>query len=268
MRPKLHSNCSQPPAAFRAAFGSERQCRRFLFGKKWPNGFECPRCHHRTALERQGGRKWVCARKGCPHWESPTVGTIAESIKKPLRLWFWGLWLYTHARGGMTASRLQEELGLGSYQTAWTWCHKFRAAIQNHPQWASAFQALDATLLVEEEASRPSEIHGWRGEQKESLAKLCTSLRRSPQISEFHTWLISLNAGRSSAKHGRAYWAERQLWVRCPSPGRRWAAFNNLLSSPPVPYWRLVGRAAPQIALKTKVADMAPPPDQKSRGAS
>jgi transcription elongation factor Elf1 len=31
---------------FQRKFGTERQCREHLFGKRWPRGFACPRCGH------------------------------------------------------------------------------------------------------------------------------------------------------------------------------------------------------------------------------
>lgn len=267
-RSKMDQQRPHPPTAFKAAFGSERQCRRFLFRKKWPNGFECPKCNYGTALERQGGRKWVCGRKGCTYRESPAAGTIVESIKKPLRLWFWGLWLYTHALDGMTASRLQEELGLGSYQTAWTWCHKFRAAIQNHPGWLSALEPLDAPFLGDEERDDCLGIHGWRDKQHGGLTRFRDSLCHSPQITAFRSWLIRLNVGRSSAKHDRAYWAEHQLWMRHPSPRRRWAMIGCLLPGPSVPYWQLVRRVSPQLPLRAEAVEAMPPPGKKNGGPS
>lgn len=230
------------PTAFHRAFGTERQCRRFLFQKKWTNGFRCPRCQHRRALERLGGRKWVCGRRGCTYWESPTTGTIAESIKKPLRLWFWGLWLYTHARGGMTASRLKEELGLGSYQTAWTWCHKYRAAIEANPEWASALYEQAPRTPGHQITERPMGLHGWRGRQGGLIAKFGPNHPRSNRLAVFASWLLALNEGRVSAKHGQAYWIEYLFWLQIPSGKTRWASMTDRLACPAIPYWRLVGR--------------------------
>lgn len=258
----------QQLAAFRSAFGTERQCRRFLFRQKWPRGFECPKCHHRGAMEREGGLRWVCRRRGCSYWESPTVGTIAESIKKPLRLWFWGLWLYIHAHGGMTASRLQAELELGSYQTAWTWCHKFRAAIQSHSDWVSTFESLNARLPENREALNSFGIHGWRGGRKGWLTGLFAPLPPSPQLSAFHVWLLRLNVGRSSAKHCRAYWAEHRFWESNPSAKRRWTEMSNLLGSSSVPYWRLVRRKAPKIALVSRTGGRAAPLAGQNHGGA
>lgn len=238
---------TQQPAAFRSAFGTERQCRRFLFRTKWPNGFQCPRCLHRGALERDGGRRWVCAAKGCPYGESPTKGTIVESIKKPLRLWFWGLWLYVHSPRGITAARMQEELGFKSYQTAWTWCHKFRAAIQDDPGLGSAVASIGKSLKRDGLLSPGT--HGWSGGAKGLLASLGSIARRSG----FRSWILSLNSGRTSAKHGKAYVAEHEFWRAFTSPEKRWRSIRSHLAKAPTPYWQLVRRVGPKIALALDV---------------
>ncbi len=58
-----------------------------------------------------------------------TVGTIFESSRMPLRLWFRAMWLVTHQKAGVSALGLQRTLGLGSYRTAWVCLHKLRRAM-------------------------------------------------------------------------------------------------------------------------------------------
>ena len=52
-----------------------------------------------------------------------------ERTRKPLRTWFQAIWLVTSQKHGTNALVLQRVLGLGSYQTAWTWLHKLRRAM-------------------------------------------------------------------------------------------------------------------------------------------
>jgi len=42
------------------------------------------------------------------------------------RPWFQAAWYLTNQKHGVSALGLQRVLGLRSYQTAWTWLHKFR----------------------------------------------------------------------------------------------------------------------------------------------
>jgi transposase-like protein len=44
-------------------------------------------------------------------------------------MWFLAMWFVTSQKNGVSALGLQRELGLGSYETAWTWLHKLRRAM-------------------------------------------------------------------------------------------------------------------------------------------
>jgi len=113
-------------AEFEARFGSEEACREYVFRMRWPGGFVCPRC--------QGRRGWLTKRHlvmcpACGYQCSLTAGTIFEGSRKALRTWFRALWAVTTPKTGASAMTLKRVLGLGSYQTAWTWLHKLRRAM-------------------------------------------------------------------------------------------------------------------------------------------
>jgi transposase-like protein len=44
-------------------------------------------------------------------------------------MWFQAMWWVTSQKTGASAAGLQGVLGLGSYETAWTWLHKLRRAM-------------------------------------------------------------------------------------------------------------------------------------------
>ena len=67
--------------------------------------------------------------KDCGYQSSLRAGTIFEGSHKPLGLWFRAMWYLTGAKNGASAVTIQRVLGLGSYQTAWTWLHKLRRAM-------------------------------------------------------------------------------------------------------------------------------------------
>ena len=52
-----------------------------------------------------------------------------DETRKPLKLWFHAMWSITSQKSGASALGLRRALGLGSYQTAWTWLHKLRRAM-------------------------------------------------------------------------------------------------------------------------------------------
>lgn len=60
---------------------------------------------------------------------SITAGTIFQDTRTPLPVWFRAMWWVTAQKNGASALGLQKILGLKSYETAWTWLHKFRRAM-------------------------------------------------------------------------------------------------------------------------------------------
>jgi transposase-like protein len=107
-------------------FATEAKCSACLARLRWPEGFVCPGC---------GGTKaWLTARQqmrcaACQRQTSVTAGTLFEGTRKPLRVWFQAAWYVTSQKYGGSALGLQRVLGLGSYQTAWSWLHKMRRAM-------------------------------------------------------------------------------------------------------------------------------------------
>jgi transposase-like protein len=65
----------------------------------------------------------------CGYQSSVTAGTIFQGTRKPLTVWFRAMWAVTSQKNGASAIGLQRVLGLGSYETAWTWLHKLRRAM-------------------------------------------------------------------------------------------------------------------------------------------
>lgn len=116
------------PRQFRRRFRTERDCLRYLIKRKWPDGFRCPRCGHDQAYLITSRRKYQCKR--CLHQTTVTANTIFHKTRKPLRDWFWAIYLVATRTTGSSARQIQYDLGL-SYPTAWSWCHKIRKAMED-----------------------------------------------------------------------------------------------------------------------------------------
>jgi transposase-like protein len=69
----------------------------------------------------------MCA--ACGKHISVIAGTIFERTRTPLPIWFRAIWWMVTQKNGASALGLQRVLGLGSYETAWTWLHKIRCAM-------------------------------------------------------------------------------------------------------------------------------------------
>ena len=104
-------------------FRTEQDCIDYLKQIRWPNGFECPVCGSLRSWNKSKGRI-ECI--DCHSETTVTNGTIFHKSTKPLLLWFRALWWIVAQKNGVSAKGLQKILGLGNYQTAWTWLHKFR----------------------------------------------------------------------------------------------------------------------------------------------
>ena len=111
---------------FETRFPTQAACREYLFRVRWPTGFSCPRCGCRKAWPVREVL-WQCA--DCDYKASVTAGTIFQDTRKPLTLWFRVMWWVTSQKNGASALGLQRAVGLGSYETAWTWLHKLRRAM-------------------------------------------------------------------------------------------------------------------------------------------
>jgi hypothetical protein len=85
-------------------------------------------------------------------------------------MWFRAMWYVTSQKNGASALGLQRVLGLGSYETAWTWLHKLRRAmIRPDRDRLSGWVEVDETMV---------------GGLEEGVAVLLLSaqyLRRKPQ---------------------------------------------------------------------------------------
>lgn len=134
-------------------FSTDEACRDYLAQLRWPDGFVCPRCQGRRAWPASRGRV-ICG--DCRYQASATAGTIFQDTRKPLTLWFRAIWYVASQKNGASAANLQQVLGLGSYQTAWTWLHKLRRAmVRPGRDRLSGRVEVDETFIGGEEENQP-----------------------------------------------------------------------------------------------------------------
>jgi hypothetical protein len=112
---------------FLAFFPDEAACLAFLERLSWPDGFVCARCGRTGAPWRGSRRRLVC--RSCGQGTTVTAGTLFQGTRTPLPVWFAAAWHVSTAEEGISARRLQRELGLGSYETAWAMLHRLRRAM-------------------------------------------------------------------------------------------------------------------------------------------
>ena len=111
---------------FQERFNTEEACEEYLFIKKWPNGYECPKCGHEKYYYIKTRKLYECRK--CSHQASLTAGTVMHRSKLDLKTWFWTIYLVSSDKRGRSALSISKNLDL-NYRTAWRLLHKIRRAM-------------------------------------------------------------------------------------------------------------------------------------------
>jgi transposase-like protein len=139
-------------------FATEEACRGYLYKKRWPKGFVCPKCGESGEPYNIISRNlFQC--KHCNHQTSVTAGTIMDKSRTPLRKWFLAIYLISSDKRGCSALRLKRELEI-SYDTAWVMSHKIRNAMKKRD---GDYKLCEYVEVDEGFFGSPSEGKGKRG---------------------------------------------------------------------------------------------------------
>jgi transposase-like protein len=113
---------------FLERYGTESQCEAALEHARWPSGFRCPRCDGAAYSRVRGRTHSLFQCQACRHQTSLIAGTVMQSTKLPLTVWFLAIYLISQAKTGLSALALMRQLGV-SYPTAWLIHHKLMCAM-------------------------------------------------------------------------------------------------------------------------------------------
>ena len=122
-RNKVQFQKGMSEAQFDDLYGTEPLCHAALVRWRWPEGFECPDCKCREHCIVKRGARSLYQCNACRKQTSVKAGTIFESSKLPLRLWFKAMYLMTQSKKGISSIELGRRLGV-TQTTAWTLKHK------------------------------------------------------------------------------------------------------------------------------------------------
>jgi transposase-like protein len=145
-RPKGGVDYPRTFQEFRDWFPTDDACVDYLEQLRWPDGFVCPECGGGDGWRISQRRMWMCS--SCGRKTSVTAGTIFHRSHTPLSTWFAAAWFVTSTKNGTSALALQQQLGFGSYETAWAWLHKLRRAmVRPDRDLLTGFVELDETFV-------------------------------------------------------------------------------------------------------------------------
>ncbi len=156
---------------FERMFSTKEDCMNFLYKIKFPDGFKCAACGN--------NENWINSRnvivcKFCRGETTVTSGTIFHKSKLPLTIIFRAMWWIVAQKNGVSAKGLQRILGIGSYETAWTWLHKFRRImiISNREKLSGTLE-VDETLVGGKKVGKRG-----RGAEGKSLVLVALEMKK------------------------------------------------------------------------------------------
>lgn len=110
-------------AHFKSQYPDDGACLQAILERRYPRIDHCPMCGVQSKLTRIEGRRAFACQEGCHIY--PCAGTVFEHSSTSLTLWFHAMYLMTATRNGVSAKKLQRQLGV-TYKCAWRIGHQIR----------------------------------------------------------------------------------------------------------------------------------------------
>ncbi len=210
---------------FFSLFGTEALCASALESARWPDGFRCPDCGGAAhcILHSIGNKVFQC--NACRHQTSLIAGTVFQSTKLPLTIWFLAIYLVSQAKTGLSALALKRQLGV-SYPTAWLMQHKLMQAMTEREalytlsgkvQVDDAYLGGERKQVARSDAAPRTRWPLWRRSPSLMRATLCESNSARCPVSSSEpsqTGPKCLAAGSTVYSDGLACPIQRPWWTQ------------------------------------------------------
>src|SRR5271163_1716590 len=122
-------------------FPDEPAARKYLEGRLWKNGVQCPKCKAKERITARKNGFYRC--NPCKLDFTVRTGTIFERSHVPLHKWVYAMYLLVTARKGISSMQLAKEIGI-TQKSAWFVLHRLREAC------GSKFEALKGIVEIDE----------------------------------------------------------------------------------------------------------------------
>jgi len=147
-----------------------------FFNRRWPNGFQCPRCGHSAYYLIATRRLPLYQCRFCKHQTNVAAGTLMDKSRTPLAKWAAAIDALS-ASSGLNGKQLADAIGV-THKVAWTMLQKFRAAIQR----VEEARKLEGTIHAGLRALAPSSIFVFLSHKhyrSERVVSVCASVGTS-----------------------------------------------------------------------------------------
>ncbi len=135
---------------FQAKFPDDDACLLEIFKRRYGTESEaCPHCGVIGKLSKIAGRRAYACQEGCHIY--PCAGTVFEKSTTNLTKWFHAMYLFTSTRNGVSAKRIEREIGV-TYKCAWRIGHQLRQLLAardaaDHPGPLSGHVEMDEAYI-------------------------------------------------------------------------------------------------------------------------
>ena len=122
-------------------FPDEEAARKYIEGRRWPDGVYCPHCGSLDKITPRKGGFYRC--NPCKKDFTVRTGTVYERSHIPLHKWMYAMYILMTARKGISSMQLAKELGI-TQKSAWFMLGRLREACGND------IETLRGTVEVDE----------------------------------------------------------------------------------------------------------------------
>ena len=222
---------------FFATYGSEAQCSAALFAMRWPDGFRCPRCGSQKHCQVAQGSRRLFQCHACRHQTSLTAGTVMDSTKLPLRIWFLAIFLISQDKTGLSSLALMRHLGV-SYRSAWLIHQKLMATMAEQ----DALHPLDGSVQLDD-AYLGGEHPGVGGRGSTNKVPIVAAVATNEAG---HPLRVKVGAVSGFTREAISRWAKANLLPSCDVLSDGLNCFSGVIDAGCAHTYIVVGKRKPR----------------------
>lgn len=221
-------------------YGTDTQCELALAKIRWPNGFQCENCDHKSFCYIKSRKVFQCTR--CKHQTAVKRGTVFHSSNLPLTKWFLAMFLLSQSKNGISALALKRHIGV-SYKTAWSVKHKLMQVMVER----DARYKLSGLVTADDAYLGGQKKKGKRGRGSENKQPFIAAVELNEKGRPEH---VKLTPVKSFTKSEVEKWASDNLKHGCYIATDGLACFNAFSNINSIKHIKIIMREDPKTGEK------------------